>query len=137
MTIDRAKLRAIRADIDLALATVGAKHGVIMTAGNATFTSTDATMKVTMSVANSAALNAVASGEAPKDVKAHTDYIDHCESHGLKPQWLGMWFTVHGKELKIVGLLPNKRKNNVLIEGKAGGRYIISPSEVLAAFKQV
>lgn len=68
----------------------------------------------------------------PRHANAASDYTSMCASYGMKPEWLGRSFKYgRGKELKIVGLLPNKHKNNVLVEGVGGGKYIMSPSDVI------
>lgn len=46
MSINRAVLKNIRNDVDAALASVAAKYGVSISAGNARFTDTSATMKL-------------------------------------------------------------------------------------------
>lgn len=71
----------------------------------------------------------------PRHANAESDYTSMCVSYGMKPEWLGKSFKYgRGKELKIVGLLPNKHKNNVLVEGVGGGKYIMSPSDVIPLF---
>lgn len=47
-------LRALRADIDAALAAVGAKHGIGLSAGSASFTGDNATFKLECSLLNGA-----------------------------------------------------------------------------------
>ena len=50
---DRPALRALRTDIDAALAAVGAKHGISVTAGHASFRDTNATFKLECALLNS------------------------------------------------------------------------------------
>lgn len=50
---DKPTLRALRADIDAALASVGAKHGIDLKAGNASFDATIATFKLNCSLLSS------------------------------------------------------------------------------------
>ena len=51
---DKPTLRALRTDIDAALAAVGAKHGISVTAGSASFRDTNATFKLECAMLNSA-----------------------------------------------------------------------------------
>lgn len=51
---DKPVLKALRADIDAALAAVGARHGIALKAGNASFTGDNATFKLECSLLNSA-----------------------------------------------------------------------------------
>lgn len=50
---DKPTLRALRADIDAALAAVGAKHGISISAGNARFDANIATFKLNCALLNS------------------------------------------------------------------------------------
>lgn len=132
--IDRAFLRQLREDVEVALAAVGKRNGVLLSLGRATFTSESATFKMEVALATGAQTAAVAGGASAKDVKAASDYTAMAKLFGMKPEWLGQSFKWNGKELRIVGLLPNKRKNNVFVEGTGGGKYIMSPEEVIPCF---
>ncbi len=50
---DKSALKALRADIDAALAAVGAEHGISLKAGNARFTNDTATFKLECTLLNS------------------------------------------------------------------------------------
>ncbi len=50
---DKPTLRALRADIDAALAAVGAKHGISLSAGNARFDANTVTFKLNCVLLNS------------------------------------------------------------------------------------
>lgn len=135
MTITREMLRAIRIESEQALAAIGKKHGVIMTMGRATFTPTSAKFALELALSTEAAQTAIDTGISPKDAKAAQDYTNLAASYGMKPEWLGKSFTFgRSKGLRVVGLLPNKHVNNVLVEGDKGGKYIMPPSQVIAAF---
>lgn len=137
MEITRDLLRTLRTDIDAALLAVAKKHGVMLTMGNASFTSDNATMKMSIVPASKEAVAAVASGASPKDVQAAADYKRLCTVYNLHPSWLNMTFQHGGSTLTVIGLLPNKRKNNVLVQGTGGGRYIMAPEELHRAFARV
>lgn len=65
---------------------------------------------------------------------AAADFTKMAHLYGMKPEWLNKPFVWgRGKGLRVVGLLPNKHKNNVLVEGDQGGKYIMPPSDVIAA----
>lgn len=135
MTITREMLRDIRIESEQALAAIGKKHGVIITIGRATFNASSAKFTMELTKSTEAAQVAVASGVRPKHAMAAEDYKRLCTQYGMKPEWFGQSFTWgRGKGLCIVGLLPNKHKNNVLVEGTGGGKYIMSPADVIACF---
>lgn len=71
----------------------------------------------------------------PRHPNAAADFTRMAHLYGMKPEWLNKPFVWgRGKGLRVVGLLPNKHKNNVLVEGDQGGKYIMPPSDVIAAF---
>ena len=132
--IDRALLKAIHDDVNVALAIVAKKHGVLLSMGNARFTTTSATMKMDISIADAGTIAAgTTGGVTAKTARAEADFKAYATMHGLKPEWLHTSVMIHGKSLEIAGLLPNKHKNVVLVRGTGGGQYIISAREILAA----
>lgn len=125
MTITRELLRTLRADIDAALAAVGKKHGVVLNAGNASFTPTSASFK----------LHAVLA-DAPKvdpDVEAADDWRALARRFQLEPDWLGKSFVSGGRPFTIVGLLPNRPKRPVLARGSNGKGYVFDPDSIRRA----
>lgn len=71
----------------------------------------------------------------PRHANAAADYTRLAVQYGMKPEWLGRSFVFgRSKGLRIVGLLPGKHKNNVLVEGDKGGKYIMPPYQVIDAF---
>lgn len=135
--IDRPLLRNLRTDVEAALIAVGKRHGVLLTLGNASFTSDAATFKLAVAPATKEAAAAVASGASPKDVQAAADYKELAQAYGLHVDWLNRTFQHGGSTLRVVGLLPNKRKNCVLVEGTGGGRYIMPPEDLHRGFGSV
>lgn len=124
MTITRELLRALRADIDAALAAVGKKHGVVLNAGNASFTPTSASFK----------LHAVLA-DAPKvdpDVEAADAWRALARRFQLEPDWLGKPFVSGGRSFTIVGLLPNRPKRPVLARDSKGKGFVFEPGLVRA-----
>lgn len=132
--ITREMLRDIRIEGELALAAIAKKHGVVITLGRATFSQTEAKFAMQVATTTAAVTAAIADGVQPKDAKAAQDYTNLAGAYGMKAEWLGRAFKRSGRSFTVVGLLPNKRKNNVLIEGTGGGRYIMSPEEVIPGF---
>lgn len=135
-TIDHTKLKAIRADLDKALLDLAKAHGVIFTLGTLLFDANQASGRLTMSAASTEMAAAIDEGVATtpadfKALKAKTDYENHCALYGLKPEWFGKTVLLSGGQFKLVGLLPNKHKNNCLIERiSTGKRFICSPEQI-------
>lgn len=94
-TLDKNAVLALQNDIVAALQTVAAKHGVAIKAGNGTFSGTNATLKLEISVKD--ANGAVVTKEAQMFKSAAILY-------GFKPEDLGRTFVVRGKTFTIVGL---------------------------------
>lgn len=134
MQVTRQLLQNVRADIDKALAEVAKKHGVLLLLGNARFNEYEANFKLNLSITNESTVAAIDSGLSTKDAKAIADWATHAWLKGLKLEWCGQTFTEGGTVLKVIGFLPNKRVNNVLVEGKGGGRYVMPAERVCAAF---
>lgn len=134
-TIDRALLRKIREDVDAELAALSKKHGVLLFLGNARFTATEANFKLGVKVTDASVIDTVATGAVDsRHASAANDYAAQAKLYGMKPEWLNKQFMHNGSALTVVGLLPNKRKNNVLVMGSGGGKYIMPPSDVIRGF---
>src|SRR3982751_3226095 len=111
--ITKELLKALRADIDTALKAVGEKHGVLLRAGNCSFTEVSATFKLEATAGATSAADA-ATLKAAADWKKNAVYFD------LNPLWLGKSFTVGGKTYEILGLMPKRQKFPVLVKDEAG-----------------
>lgn len=130
--ISRPLLAALRRDMDEALRTVAAKHGLSISTGNASFSPTSATFKVIIAVGEADA-NA-------KDIKAAADWKAYAASFGLKQEWLGEEFAQRGHTFRIIGLLPSRRANPVLArridqltpDGGIAGKDFIFPADTIA-----
>jgi hypothetical protein len=135
-TITRAMCSLVRDDANAALAAVAKKYGLIISVGSARYSDTEINFKMQATVGTASAIAAVIAGTNPKDVKAATDYTTMGHLYGLKPEWLNKSFVCvrTGSTLRIVGLLPNKRVNNVFVSGAQGGKYIMPASDVIASF---
>jgi hypothetical protein len=136
MPITRELMKTLRTDVDAALLAISKKHGVLLSLGNGRFTASDATFKLNVTDAGASAIaNVIVDGLSSKDAKAVADYQKQCHLYGLKPEWLNRQFMSGGKALTVVGLLPNKHKNNVLVMGAGGGKYIMPATSVAAGMK--
>lgn len=116
--MDKNKLRAIRADLEAALAAVGTKHGVAFSIGTMRFSPT--TFKCELAAATVSA----AGDDTPCGV-AHKWTIDWNRSavmFGLPRDALGKTIDYFGRKLVIAGLAPRKSKPVVL---KDGGRFLV------------
>jgi hypothetical protein len=130
-TITRPLLRTLRDEINAALAEVGARHGVTLVADNVKFTDMSARFVLSVNLANETVQAQIASGVDPKIAKAEADYKEFCQVCGADPAWLGQRVRVGSGEFKVVGLLPNKHKNCILIQRISTGKnFIVDPATV-------
>jgi hypothetical protein len=130
--INRQTMKLLRADIDAALVEVANKHQVLLSTGSATFSDTAATFKLNVAIADAATVASVAAGNvSAKHAKAASDFIKSAKLYGLDPLWLNTTVRINGSMMEIIGLLPHKHKNVVLIRGTGGGEYICSAQQVI------
>lgn len=106
--LDHTKLKLIGKDIDAALQAVGEKHGVEIKYDGGRFTSSNATLKLSVGVINSV------TGEA--ETKERQDFKTYAKSFGLSPDMLDKVFTMQGKAYRVCGLKPRSYKRPVLAE---------------------
>lgn len=133
-TITRSLLRSLREDINQALIEVGKKHGVTLVADNAKFTDMSARFVLAVAPATEAVQAQIASGIDPKMAKAEADYKAFCKTYGAEPEWLGKQIRVGSGQFTVVGLLPNKHKNCILIQRISTGKnFIVDPATVRSA----
>lgn len=123
--IDRDLLKALRADMDAALAIVGAKHGVTINTGNASFSESSATFKVLI------VGQAPEEGTTAKDLKAAQDLKALAPLFGADAKWAGKSFkSPTGQTFTVIGLLPSRPKRCILARSQAGRDFIFQPSTV-------
>lgn len=111
---DKPTLRALRTDIDAALAAVGAKHGISLKAGNARFTGDTATFKLECVLLNS---DGVAETREMLDLKAFYPQLVN-KSVSIGPRTSGV----------IVGYKPRAHKYPFLVKTPKG-LYKISSTQ--------
>lgn len=112
MNLDRAKVKAIHADMKEAMKAVAEKHGVLInTFGKVTYDTDmmNAKFKVTTLGENGQVRN-----EAEEDFKEYASVYD------LKPSDLGKRFTFQGKPYTISGLNTRAKKFPIEAKGRNG-----------------
>lgn len=102
---DRQSLRALRADLDSAMATIANKYGIQLNAGNISFTSDTATIKVAAGIIKN---GTVVTAEA----KAFDQYK---RLVGLGAFNVGDTITLQGKQYTITGYKPRSSKAPVCV----------------------
>lgn len=114
---DRQSLRALRVDLDSAMASIASKYGIELSAGNISFTSETATIKVAAGIIGS---NGRA---ATPEAKAFDQYK---RLVGLGDLNVGDSVNVQGKQYTITGYKPRSKKSPVCIENAKGQGYKVS-----------
>jgi hypothetical protein len=94
-------LKAIRSDIDAALAAVAQRHNIALKTGHCSFTETNATMR--LDIATKDESGAVLTKEA-------VNFGMYAETYGMDPNWLGQTFTANGDEFRLSGLATTRQK---------------------------
>lgn len=112
---DRQSLRALRVDLDQAMATIASKYGIQLSAGNISFTSETATIKVAAGVIKN---GTVVTKEA-KDFDRYKGLV------GLGSLNVGDTIQLQGKEYTISGYKPRSKKSPVLVT-RDGRSYKVS-----------
>ena len=112
---DRQSLRALRVDLDQAMATIASKYGIQLSAGNISFTSETATIKVAAGVIKN---GTVVTKEA-KDFDRYKGLV------GLSSLNVGDTIQLQGKEYTISGYKPRSKKSPVLVT-RDGRSYKVS-----------
>jgi hypothetical protein len=118
-------LRAMRAEIDTALLNVGAKFGVRLKAGSATFDPLQATFKLGVT-------QATAEGKQAILDEAREQWEDQARIYGMKADWFGREFYMSGSRYRVAGLAPSRSKNVVKITRLPDGKgFVTSPDTVI------
>ena len=102
---DRQTLRALRVDLDSAMATIAAKYGIQLSAGNISFTSETATIKVQAGIVKNGTV-------VTKEAKTFDQYK---RLVGLGHLSVGDSIQLQGKSYTIAGYKP-RSKNAVVVE---------------------
>jgi len=110
-SFDRQTLRSLRTDLDSAMAAIASKYGIQLSAGNISFTSETATIKVQAGIIKN---GAVMTAEA----KAFDQYK---RLVGLGAFNVGDSINIQGKQYTITGYKPRSRKSPVCITREGRG----------------
>ena len=113
---DRQSLRALRVDLDQAMATIASKYGIQLSAGNISFTSETATIKVQLQVL---VKNGTVVTKEAKDFDRYKGLV------GLGSLNVGDTIQLQGKEYTISGYKPRSKKSPVLVT-RDGRSYKVS-----------
>lgn len=111
---DRQTLRALRADLDSAMAAIASKYGIQLSAGNISFTPETATIKVAAGIIK----NGTAMTPEAKSFNQYKRLV------GLEAFNVGDAIQIQGKEYTIKGYKP-RSKAAVVIE-RAGRGYKVT-----------
>lgn len=127
MQFNKTNLKIIRADIDAALASVEAKHGIKFNLGNIRFSDNDFRGKLECnSVAD-------ASGNAINPAEVH--FNDNRWRVGLARDAFGKTFRSNGRTFTIVGVNTRAKKYPVKATDPNGGMYKFPMSSLPANLK--
>jgi hypothetical protein len=108
---DRQTLRALRVDLDAAMATIASKYGIQLNAGNISFTSDTATIKVAAGIIKN---GTVVTAEA-KSFDQYKGLV------GLGAFNVGDSINIQGKQYTITGYKPRSSKAPVCISRDGRG----------------
>ena len=122
MAITKSKVQQLREDMNKALAAVGKKHGVTITAGNARFDDLSVTFKT------EAKVNSVAGGKPV----AQAEFERNARLVGLDPKDFGRVFIgASGVKFTVSGVKPRNRKYPVIATNARGVAYKFPVSAIL------
>ena len=125
-TITPELLRQMRADIDASMASIGEKYGVKLTCGNASFTATNATYKLAVSV--------ISDGGEVVD-KERVALERNLAFLGLSPEHMLKEFKIGSKTFVLHGLRSSARTKPLLIKSIDDGKtYVATTDAVRKAF---
>ena len=113
--IDRALLKTLRIDINAALQAVGEKHGVVLSAGNASFERDGSTGSYKLEVATITSSGVVMTKEA-------SDFKFNAFKFHMKPEDLGEEFVASdGQKFILMGAKPRTKSATLLAKKVADG----------------
>jgi len=125
-SLDRASVRQIADDIEIALAKVAKRYGVKIEVGNSSFSPTNCTTKINISTV--AKNGTVMTKEA-------TDFNRYASSFGINGYKLGDTFEFRYETYKITGLKPRSRKYPLLAENVNTGKVYKFPASVIGGLR--
>ena len=130
-TFTRDSLRALQADMTTALLEVGKKHGIAISLGSTTFSSTTANIKVVAAVIGEGA----AEDANALELKGAEEFKRRAVLYGLDPNWLQKTFKspTSGELFVITGLNRRRSKNPIMARRASDGKPFIFPVFAVAS----
>lgn len=130
---DKSNLKALRADIDAAFATIRQKHGVAISIGNISYSPEKATSRVTIVAVGDPSL--ATDPRAAAAVKMQSDFKLYASSFGLKAEQYGA-IIKHGREsYKLVGFSPRSHRFPILATRIGDGKTFKLPESAIASLQ--
>jgi hypothetical protein len=125
-SFDRSTVVLIANDIQSALAKVANQYGVNIKVGNASFSPTNFTTKITVSTI---------SKDGTVMGKEASDFDRYAFMFGITDYKVGDEFEFRDETYKIVGMLPRSKKYPVLAKSVSSGKTFKFPASVLGGHK--
>jgi hypothetical protein len=123
MNMTKAKVMAVRADVDKAIEKALAKHGLVGSLKNLTYSSDSITIqKFTIS--------AKGSGPVDKFAKEASDFKRYAKLYNMSESDLGAKVEISGKIYTIVGAKPRATRYPIIVENN--GKYYKMDDAVVA-----
>ena len=123
MNMTKAKVKAVRADIDKAIEKALAKHGLVGSLKNLTYSSDSITIqKFTISVKGS--------GVVDKFAKEASDFKRYAKLYNMSESDLGAKVEISGKTYTIIGAKLRSTKYPIIVENN--GKYYKMADTVVA-----
>ena len=114
MNMTKAKVMAVRADVDKAIEKALAKHGLVGSLKNLTYSSDSITIqKFTIS--------AKGSGPVDKFAKEASDFKRYAKLYNMSESDLGAKVDIDGKTYTIIGAKPRSTRYPIIVENN--GKY--------------
>lgn len=124
-SFDKATIREIREAVNEALSPVAMKYGIAIRAQNASYTGTNVTMKIEMSLVNS---------EGQTQTREVQDFERCAYRFGLVASDFGRVFEAQGSMFKISGLRVRASKKPIVATRTRDGKAFIFSSEAVKRY---
>lgn len=121
--LTKESLKTLRADMDAALASVGAKHGVRFRLGSCTFWPTTAKFKLELATVGD---NGVVVDKDMETLRRYTDIL------GLSMKDLEKTFKLwDGRSYKLAGYVPRRYSRPFVLVDAVSGRRVVAPKDAV------
>ena len=137
MTMSTESLKALRADLDKALAAVAKAHNVSIELGSLRFDAGQARATLTAydsaQMAEDRAKNADALAERETTARKALQLGTIARVCGADPTWAGRTFLFIGETFEVIGLMPYRLKYPMLCKNTATGKTCVFTVDVVRA----